>query len=54
MQRLNIYRGHAASLSSQGGSAIKVHFRRLPGIGRQDIILPAGMPEGALACVDGR
>lgn len=45
MDRLNVYRGHVVSLSAEFGPGRKslITFHTLPSIGRDGIILPAGL-----------
>jgi hypothetical protein len=45
MRRRNIYRGQVISLDIGDDRAIKVLFHRLPGVRREDIILPPGVLE---------
>jgi hypothetical protein len=44
MRKRNVYRGHVVSLSARDQS-LHVNFHRLPAIGRDQIILPAGLLE---------
>ena len=41
----NVYRGHVLALSLDEMRQLQVHFRTLPRIAREDIILPAGVLE---------
>jgi hypothetical protein len=43
MRKRNVYRGHVVSLSAD--RTLQVHFHRLPPVGRDQIILPAGLLE---------
>jgi hypothetical protein len=44
MRRRNVYRGQLLSLETEGHDrSIKVRFHRLPKIGREQIVLPAGL-----------
>jgi ATPase family associated with various cellular activities (AAA) len=45
MQKRNVYRGQVVSLSLDEQHSVKVHFHRLPGVSREDIILPQGLLE---------
>jgi ATPase family associated with various cellular activities (AAA) len=45
MKKRNVYRGHVVSLSTDEQRTLKVHFHRLPGVSRDDIILPQGLLE---------
>lgn len=45
MRRRNVYRGRVVSLSQKQMGALEVHFHHLPGIERDDIVLPEGVLE---------
>lgn len=43
MQKNNVYRGHVISLSTDERQSMRVKFHRLTAVGREQIILPAGL-----------
>jgi hypothetical protein len=45
MRKRNVYRGHVISLSESRTGNMEIKFHKLPGVSRQNIILPIGLLE---------